>query len=163
MAANSGRPSSVFLVFMADTTLTISIFSILFPQALALSLYLMEPFRAASSLTVQPVQEPLRELLAQRERLPFPQYSSFKTHVLFVSLENDKNRLSASSPMVTVFASPNQQPRDVIANYVEALKPGTGLRVRSLDAASRQPKSILVRYSAGYTDRLFLLCNWRLT
>jgi hypothetical protein len=137
MAASSGRPSNVFLIFIADTTLTISIFSIMFPLALVLGLYLAEPFRPSRQVEIKHVQEPLRELVAQNNPSPFPRYSNFKTHAVFLSAAGDqKQTFTTSSPMVYMFASPNQEKAEVLANYVSALKATPNLHVRSLDVLS---------------------------
>jgi len=66
MAANSGRPSNVPLMFVADATLTISIFSFLFPFVLASGLLIEEQFRPSAQIKIAPVQEPLRALMAHR-------------------------------------------------------------------------------------------------
>lgn len=53
MAANSGRPSSVFIIAMADTTLTISIFSAMFPFVIATGLLIEERFRPPVTIEIK--------------------------------------------------------------------------------------------------------------
>jgi hypothetical protein len=137
MAANSGRPSSVFLVFIADTTLTISIFTMIFPSALLISLFLTEPLLPPTQIKAAPVQTALRDLLAQDNPSPLPRYSNYKLHAFFLSRSKEESGLlTTSRPIVLMFAPASQAEKDVLADYASVLKTVPGFSLVGFDGDS---------------------------
>jgi hypothetical protein len=137
MAASSGRPSSVILIFMADTTLTIAIFSILFSSALSLFLMIEEPFRPAVHVKIAPVSRTLQNLITERSSSPIRKYADLEDRALYLEWVGDETNPSAVRPIVHLFVAKALTNDDTMAAYLSALKASLNVSVLQTDASSR--------------------------